>query len=540
MPLPLSKFLVLCSFLIICSTAFNSSYYFIEEMPIRYIYTKPDVYTSINILPQFQPIYHLNLTHINPEKNPEHICSVYQRKLDLQVEKSFPLQKTLENVEYSSLILHHRRILLLLSEDGQLFHYAINGDDDIELRGTYDHSQLLSGSNKKLVYMKETQVVFAITNEKAIGFKNFEDFNIFSTFSSYKSVKNIYKAISYAHLLLVAAGTDGVIFYEYNNDDLVISKELITNPGVFTITDIRDISYFEKTLLLLDKNAGILFFDLMTVHYEGNNIPVMNGEKFIHQYLNVFYISGIDGNRYFMYEVLYDKEAKDALVNRQSFESLPVKHADIIGDYVFELSGETIKIFYHSLLSQWAPKKYNVVNFIAENGMKNFFPLEPTNYLNFLGFTHDKIILLKIKETLPQMFCGGYGDHYLPTYEYEVDVLSKNCPAKSMTDNVPFYSICHGKQRVQLKLLEPRLKKFLSFENFTLIMMVFLGFCLIVSLSIGLFLYLRNKHQMSNLQNEMESLRKKFKYQEIVEEKDITGPVSQEIEMKEISPDVKD
>ena len=143
MPLPLSKFLVLCSFLIICSTAFNSSYYFIEEMPIRYIYTKPDVYTSINILPQFQPIYHLNLTHINPEKNPEHICSVYQRKLDLQVEKSFPLQKTLENVEYSSLILHHRRILLLLSEDGQLFHYAINGDDDIELRGTYDHSQLL-------------------------------------------------------------------------------------------------------------------------------------------------------------------------------------------------------------------------------------------------------------------------------------------------------------------------------------------------------------------------------------------------------------
>ena len=226
------------------------------------------------------------------------------------------------------------------------------------------------------------------------------------------------------------------------------------------------------------------------------------------------------------------KDQKTAVVNHQTFESLPMKHADIIGDYVFELSGENIKIFYHSLPAEWTPKRYNVVNFIAENGMKNFFPISPDNYFHFLGFTHDKILLLKVRETQPQMFCGGYGDKPLPNYRYIIDVLSKNCPAKSKASKVPFYSICHGKQEVNVRLVESRIKKFLTFENFTLVMMVILAVCLVVSCSVGAFLYFRNKNRLSSIQTEMEGLKKKFKYQEIVEEKDNIGPSSAEIEMR--------
>lgn len=535
----LIKYSILFQTVFLCSAILNSSYYFDEQLPLRIIQTKPDVITAIGFSSEFYPIYHMNITHVDPEKNPEKRCAVYQRKLDLQVEVDFPLEKGLQNVEYSSLILHHKRLLLLLSQEGKLFHYSINEENRVEFKASYDFSSQLSGSSKKLLFLKGNHEVVAISNEKAIGFKNLEDFSIFTTFSNYKKITTLNKVMNFEHFMVIAAGSEGVFIYDSSSDDLILEKELKTKPGVFTISDAKDVSHAENTLLVLDNLSGILFFTLPTADYEGNFIPVANGEKFIHKGLDIFYISGTHmEDQYFTYEVFYLKDQKSAVVNHQTFESLPMKHADIIGDYVFELSGETIKIFYHSLPADWAPKRYNVVNFIAENGLKNFFPIDMHNYFHFIGFTHDKILLLKVRETQPQMYCGGYGEKPLPQYSYIMDVLSKNCPAKTKTGQVPFYSICHGRQEVQVRLLESRMKKFLSFENFTLIMMVVLAVILVVSCTIGTFLYFRNRNRMSSLQQEMDGLKKKFKYQEIVEEKDMTGSGSAEIEMRS-QPQVK-
>ena len=346
----ITKYAIIFQFVFLCSATLNSSYYFDELLPVKIIQTKPDIITSIGFSGEFHPIYHMNITHVDPEKNPEKRCAVYQRKLDLQVETDFPLEKGLQNVEYSSLILHHRRLLLLLSEDGKLFHYTINEDDKVEFKNSYDFSSQLSGSNKKLLFLKGNHEIIAISNEKAIGFKNLDDFSVFTTFPNYKKITTLNKVISFAHFMIIAAGSEGVLIYDSSSDDLVLEKELKTTPGVFTISDAKDVSHAENTLLVLDNLSGILFFTMPTAEYEGNFIPVANGEKFIHKSLDVFYITGThQEDQYFTYEVFYLKDEKSAVVNHQTFESLPMKHADIIGDYVFELSGETIKIFYHSL-----------------------------------------------------------------------------------------------------------------------------------------------------------------------------------------------
>ena len=352
---------------------------------------------------------------------------------------------------------------------------------------------------------------------KMQSFLKINDFTNYAVFPSYQPVSQLYKVKNVGIILFVVGGGDGAFIYVIEDKDLSLKKHLSKEDGVFKITDSRDIDVYEKDLLVLDYKAGILFFSLEDFSYQGTFISFLFGERFTHQNMDVIYVAGRDSlNRYFLYEILYVKENKSFMFNRKSDEQLPTKHIEIFGDYVFILTGETLKIYFHSIPAEWVPYKYNIVNYVVEKDIINFFPVRKGSFDVLFGVSQHKIDIYHVNEIMPKIICE-YGKIHHSNYSYIINGVSKNCPEKIAHNESPYYSMCTFRQSVFVSISS----KFhlMLYDRIVLIVLVLVSVALIAVIALAFYFFYRNKTKVNVMQVEMENLKKKFKYQEIVEEK---------------------
>jgi len=524
---PTLKPLIFLIFLLTPSlAAVNSSFFYEVVLKDHNYKIHKNQITALNLPYEFQPIYHLDLT--NSDGNKEHSCAVFQRKLEFFSDQNFPLEKSLENAEYDKLLLLDRKLLLILDDNSMLYHYSFD-HENVSLINSFDLTSFFNGSSqgkssKKLVFLNESQSFLAITEEKALGFKSLSDLSQNSLHEDYRAINKLYTAKIMKNYLFIAGGSSGVMIYDISSGKLLLKKQLSSEIGVFTIYDARDLSISGNTLLILDKKAGILFFSLEKLEYLGTNIAFMNGESFVHRGLEVFYISGSEGSRFFAYEILYFKE-KSFRINKKSDEILPIKHMEIFENYVFILTGETMKILYHSIPTEWLPARFNLVNHIAEKGLKNFMAFEENSFNHLIGFTNGKIVVMKVKEIQPQIYCG-YGDENTREYAYTLTIFSRNCPLKDL--NAPYYSLCRITQKIMVKIYDNDLIA-INYDHITVGIIVILTVCLVVALVFMGFFFWRSRKEVGKMQVEMEGIKRKYKYQEINEEKRHSRDPSQDL-----------
>ena len=510
------KPLIFLFFLLTPSLAsLDSSYFYEEGLPDRSYSIHQGQITAISLPGEFQPIYHLDMTY--SDGNKEHSCALFQRKLEFFSDSSFPLEKSLESVDYDKLLLLDRKLLLILDDNSMFYRYSFE-HEAVSLIKSFDLKAFLTGSKdkstKKLVFLNESQSFLAITDEKALGFKDLDDLSQNTLHSAYLPISALYTVKVWKNLLFIAGGSSGVLIYDTSKAQLLLKKQLSAELGVFTIYDARDLSIEGKTLLILDKNAGILFFSLENEDFEylGTYIAFMNGESFAHKGLEVFYISGGVGTGYFAHEILYFQEKKSFKINKRSEEISSIKQVEIFKDLAFVLTGDTVKILYHSIPTEWVPSRFNTVNFIVEKGLRNFVAFESGKFNHLIGFADEKIVMIRVKEMSPQIYCG-YGEDNRKEYAYVLTILSRNCPMKA--GDSPFYSLCRLTQKIRIKVAENGLSQINWTAGVIAILTVLLG----LTCCLAAFFFVRNRKEREKMMVEMEGIKGKFKYEEIVEEK---------------------
>lgn len=504
----------------------NTDYLYQETLPKRNIVINPESFTALHFPPYYEPIINFQFQN-TLASNAEHDknCHTYQQKIDLTTEFSLDLENSLKDFEYDTLILLDKSLLLLLNEHNILYKYSMK-KSSIKFQQYFNFSAELQGtsnSNRRLVYIKESQTLLLLSNEKAIGFRNLDDLSDYFTIDeNYKKISNIYEVVVLAHLLIVAAGNDGVFLYDVLENSLQLHKHLLYMENSYRISDARDLAFDTEFLYILDKNAGVLFFSLPNFEFQGTNIAIMNGDFLAHKNGELFYISGEANKRYFTNEILYFKENKTFFVNRRTDEILPVKHIEIFGDYVFVLSGETMKIFYHSIPTEWVNYRHNLVNFSTEKGLKNFFSYDPAHYKDLIGFTHEKIVKMNVRENPPYIICR-FQRNNSEAHKFQLDVYSKNCMKMGNRTKNPIYSLCHGTEIINIEVKENEEGKLdMGYHSFVISIVGVLSVILVITCFVGWFFYVKYKRNIRRMNLEMENMKKRVKYEQIKEELEIS------------------
>lgn len=494
----------------------NSSFFYNEILEERNIFVQPEQMLEIKPSPKLHPIFNFNFTPITKHLPP---CVLYQGKVELAMTSEILLENSMSS--YERLLIPHMKKLLLLSPESQLYEYDITADS-FSFQKTHDFKALLGESLVgRLIYLKEIDTLVILNEKKAIGFKDLDSQGFSSPFlyEEYQTIKTLYKAKGFAHLLIITAGNKGILVYEVLPTGLNLKNKIYELEGDI---DARDLSFYETTLLVLDHLTGIMFFSIENYAYLGTFISFTDGTSFKHKDGEVFLITRIqasESNRHITHEILYLKEKKTFFYNRNWDETVPVNGLSFIGDYSFILAGETLKISYHSIPTEWVSIRNTYVAFLNEIGLIDFKPLIESSKIptKLIGFTNEKLVLFEIKQTVPKAYCAYKQEHDIH-YRYKMEALSRNCPASEKAGNSSFYKLCKSEELVIVQFVNAKMEFFRKIDLVTIGLFFLFGFLMFGCCLFGVYLIVKNGRRTDGLEVELESLRKKVKYEKIVEE----------------------